>query len=133
MPPQLGPMPRQSGLMQSQSDIMPPQHRMHQQFGGHEQHGPPGMPPASTGPGGAMTPHPVIPRYIPQQQPGYAMPLQQQQQPPQPGYLPMPQQPGYPPQPGYPQQRLSSTTTRCTRWLHGSNDATNTIWTGAND
>ncbi|XP_067622365.1 uncharacterized protein [Eurosta solidaginis] len=72
MPPELGPMSRQSGLMQSQSG--PPQHPMHQQIGGHEQHGPPGMPPAFTGPGGAMTPQPVMPRYIPQQQPGYAMP-----------------------------------------------------------
>ncbi|XP_067633245.1 protein transport protein Sec24D-like [Eurosta solidaginis] len=104
MPPQLGPMTRQSGLMQSPSGQIPPQHRMHQQFCVHEQHGPPGIPPASIAPGGAMTPHPVMPRYIPQQQPGYAMPRQQQQQPPQPGYLPMPQQPGYPPQPGYPQQ-----------------------------
>ncbi|XP_067625316.1 protein transport protein Sec24C-like [Eurosta solidaginis] len=35
---------------------------MHQPFGGHEKHGPPGMPTASTEPGGAMTTHPVIPR-----------------------------------------------------------------------
>ncbi|XP_067615876.1 calcium-binding protein P-like [Eurosta solidaginis] len=88
MPPQSGPMPGQSGLMQSQSGQMPSQHPMHQPFGGHGQHGPPGMQPASTGPGGAMTPHPVMPRYIPQHQPGYAMPRQQQQQPPQPRYLP---------------------------------------------
>ncbi|XP_067613524.1 uncharacterized protein [Eurosta solidaginis] len=63
--PQLGPMPRQSGLMQSQFGQTPPQHPMDQPFGGHEQHGSPGMPPASTGPGGAMITHPVMPRYIP--------------------------------------------------------------------